>query len=169
MTHAVLKKTALNFVIILALIWTGVFLSQKIVLTTADLGRHIKNGEILSQALMGQERFAAQSLLKTNFYSFTHPDFPVVNHHWGSGLIFYWTHHFFGFEGLGILQLIVLLVAWALMVRLSVRMGGWGWTAVWFLWLVPVFCSRREIRPEIFSVLFTAIFIALFEARKRSR
>jgi len=41
------------------------------------LGRHIKNGELVLNGDFG--------ILKSNFYSYTEPDFPVINHHWGGG------------------------------------------------------------------------------------
>jgi len=40
-------------------------------------------------------------VLTTNFYSPTHAGYPFINHHWGSGIIFY-LHVYFIF-GLGVL------------------------------------------------------------------
>lgn len=59
------------------MVWYGWFFLEKINLTTADLGRHLKNGEMVLNGEWG--------ILTTNFYSYTEPGFPVVNHHWGGG------------------------------------------------------------------------------------
>lgn len=141
--------------------WTGLFLPQKITLATADIGRHLKNGESVLAGRTG--------VLSTNFYSYTHPDYPTLNHHWGSGVLFYGIHRVFGFEGLCVFQFLLLLAAWALMFALAVRRGGWGWAAVWALWLVPVFAARREIRPEAISVFFAACSIFIFERYENRR
>lgn len=146
------------------MIWASVFLAQKITLTTADLGRHLKNGEWVASQGLGL-RGSAPSILNANTYSYTHPDYPTVNHHWGSGLIFFVVHRFWGFEGLSALYVGVLLAAWALMLSLAARRGGWRWAVFWAMWLVPILVSRREVRPEAFSVLMMAAFVWLYERR----
>ena len=67
------------------------FLLSKIDLTTSDLGRHIKNGEIILKE---------KRVFQTNYYSYTHPNFYSPNHHWGSGVVFFLIYKFFGFKGL---------------------------------------------------------------------
>lgn len=79
---------------IFILLWYGFFLARKTDLTTQDIGRHLKNGE--------QVFAAGSAVLKTNFYSYTHPEFSVINHHWGSGLIFYGIERVAGFSGLAL-------------------------------------------------------------------
>ena len=86
------KKAFQIFIFILLISWYGLFLFDKIDLTTADLGRHIKNGELVLGGDFG--------ILKSNFYSYTEPDFPVINHHWGGGVIFYSIWKTTGFAGL---------------------------------------------------------------------
>src|SRR5262250_2834775 len=65
-------------------------LAHKIELVPADVGRHIKNGE---------EFFRTLTVVSTNYYSYTYPDFPVVNHHWAAGAVFYVLWRVAGFEG----------------------------------------------------------------------
>ncbi|PJE69283.1 hypothetical protein COU96_00565, partial [Candidatus Shapirobacteria bacterium CG10_big_fil_rev_8_21_14_0_10_38_14] len=43
-----------------------------------DLGRHIKLGEIIWQT---------KKVPVMNLFSYTHPDFPTLDHHWGSQVI----------------------------------------------------------------------------------
>ena len=52
---------------------TFIVFCHQINLTSLDLGRHIKNGQIIWQD---------KDVLYKNFYSFTEPDFPFINHHW---------------------------------------------------------------------------------------
>ena len=69
---------------------------RRIHLVTADLGRHISNGRAL---------LTDSHVLDTNFYSYTFPDVSFVNHHWGSGVVFYGIHQWFGFDGLSYLHM----------------------------------------------------------------
>src|SRR5947199_72061 len=73
--------------------WFGVLLSHRIDLTTADLGRHITNGSILLHGSWTDKH----EVLYTNFYSYTLPDQPFINHHWLSGVVFYFVYRISGF------------------------------------------------------------------------
>src|SRR3989338_3902473 len=79
----------------------SLFVFQQINLTTADLGRHIVNGQLFINA--ENLNISREALLNTNFFSFTNPDFPFINHHWGSGILFYFIFSIFGFAGLSLL------------------------------------------------------------------
>lgn len=72
-------------------------------MATADLGRHIKNGEEL---LAGNF-----NILYKNYYSYTHPEFKFINHHWLGGVIFYLTSILSGFAGIQLLFITLNLVA----------------------------------------------------------
>src|SRR3989344_2875124 len=63
------------------------FSVEKINLVTADIGRHIKNGEIFLHS--GEFGISKSEILHTNLFSYTYPDFSFINHHWGSGVIAY--------------------------------------------------------------------------------
>jgi len=124
--------------------------SQKINLVTADLGRHIING---------QELLQKGHLLKINFYSYTQPDFPVLTTHWGCGPIFYWTWKAFGFEGLSVFYTILILLSVGVVFFLVKQTAGFS-LAYWAVVLsIPLLASRLEIRPEGFSHLFFVVFL----------
>lgn len=144
------KKIFQIFIIVLLLIWYGLFFAHKIDLTTADLGRHLKNGQMI---LEGQF-----DVLKTNFYSYTQPEFPVINHHWGSGVIFFLIFKLAGFEGLSLFYLIVSLFVFFLFFRIAQKEANSKIALLVSLLLIPLMASRTEVRPEIFSYLFTALF-----------
>ena len=90
-------------------------LFQKIDLTNTDLGRHLKNGEILLEGSRGQ----AAGVLHTNFYSYAAGDYPFVNHHWLAGVVLFvvWKGGG-GFEGL--------TVFYALLVALALAASYWA-------------------------------------------
>ena len=79
-------------IFILLLAWFCFLMAAKIDLVTADLGRHLQNGKwVVENHFNLSEK---NSPIHENFYSYTNQDFPVVNHHWGSGVIFYWIYKF---------------------------------------------------------------------------
>ena len=69
------------FLLLACLVLLVLHLAVPINLTTADIGRHIKNGELV---LSGNS-----AVLHKNFYSFSYPDYPFINHHWFFGVISY--------------------------------------------------------------------------------
>jgi hypothetical protein len=146
-------------VFILLLLWLGFLLARKIDPTSADLGRHIKNGEwVLTSGFNLTDK---KSPLFENYYSYTNPDFPVINHHWGSGVLFYLIWKFFGFSGLSLIYIFFSLAAFALFFRLSCKESNFTLTTLVSLCLFPLIAERTEVRPEVFSVFFSAIFFYL--------
>lgn len=137
----------------------GYFLSHKIDLTTADLGRHIKNGEILLHN---------SAILGSNFYSYTNEGFEVLNHHWGSGLILYITWKITGFVGVELLFIILSLSALAFFVVAGKRYAGWGVSGLIAICVIPLLAERTEIRPEVFSYLFAGVFYYLLSIYRGS-
>ncbi|MCL4365723.1 hypothetical protein M1437_00670 [Patescibacteria group bacterium] len=111
-----------------------------------DLGRHLKLGEIIWQT---------KNVPKTNLFSYTNPDFPFINTHWLFEVFAFITSQTLGLQALLFIKLIIFLVAVWLILRLIPK----GNTAL----LLPVgfiffhlLRERLELRPEIFSFLFTA-------------
>lgn len=134
--------------------------SQKIVLVTADLGRHLKNGEIF---------FTSFTIPKTNFYSYTQPDFPVVNHHWGSGAIFYLLYRLGSFPLLSISYSLLISLAVLFIFNAALVTGG-IWEGFFSLLLsLPLITYRTEVRPEGFSFLFFSLDIYLLLSFLKSK
>jgi len=144
------KKIIQIFILVLLMSWYGFFLVNKVDLTIVDLGRHLKNGEIILQGNF--------DLLKTNFYSYTQPDYPMVNHHWGSGVIFFLILQMSGFIGLSIFYLLISLLIFYLFFRLAQKQAGFKISVLCSVLLIPLIAARIEIRPEIFSYLFITVF-----------
>lgn len=135
----------------------ALFLADKINLPAADLGRHIKNGEILINA--DQYNISRSALLHTNFFSYTHPDFPFINHHWGYGIIAYLTHTLFGWVGLSLGYILTLTGAFFILFVLIAKKTPLYASIPISLFLIPLIAERTEIRPEGISYLFIAIFL----------
>lgn len=153
--HNALKYLAIVFVFLLF----ELSLAVKIDLPTADLGRHIKNGEIILNG--GAE--ARSAILHTNFYSYTENDFSFINHHWLSGVVFYLVEKVAGFTGLSIMYILLSLATLWIFFKIAWKKGGLVSAFVLTLLTIPVIASRAEVRPEIFTYFFCAIFFYICE------
>ena len=116
----------------------------------ADVGRHIRNGEFF---------FRDPQVLWTNFYSYTEPDFPVMNHHWGAGVIFYLVWKWFDFTGLHIFFALLSLVAFGLFFFIAEKRDGLAAACLAAIPMIPVLAIRNEIRPEVFSYICSGLFL----------
>jgi hypothetical protein len=143
-------------IFILLLAWLGFLMAQKIDLVTADLGRHIKNGEWVVEHHF--DIFSKNSPVHENFYSYTNPDFPTINHHWGAGVIFFAIHKLAGFSGLSLFYSFLTLATFALFFNLASRESNFTIATIAALFLIPLIADRREVRPEIFSYFLAGIF-----------
>lgn len=141
-----------------AAVYSCFFFAKPINLTTADLGRHIVNGELLVNGLT--------DVLHRNFYSYTEPDHAFTNHHWLTGVVFYYIHELFDFEGLSILYMILVFGAVATVVSASRRDRSWTIPVLVGLCVVQMISYRVEIRPEGFSYLFAALFYLILKKIK---
>ena len=136
------------------------FLAHPIDLTVSDLGRHLKNGELF---------FQSGFIAETNLYAYTHPGHPFVNHHWGSGVIFYLLERSIGFPGLSLFFLAVSAATLWLFFSLAARAGSFGLAVLLTLIVMPVLITRHEIRPELFSYLFGGLFMYLLWNHREGR
>jgi hypothetical protein len=130
----------------------GLAFAQYIHLSAADLGRHIRNGEII---------LARLAVPTTNEYSYTAPDFPFLNHHWASGVLFHLVHRLGGFPALSVLGVVVAVLTCWLFYSVARRESRWEIAAATALVMLPAIASRTEIRPEMFSYLGGGIFVAI--------
>lgn len=136
----------------------SLFIFQKINLTTADVGRHVMNGKLFVQA--DSLNISRNAILHTNFFSFTNPDFPFVNHHWGSGILFYLIFSVFGFSGLSLFYGICILSGTIILYYLFRHIPLLISFPI-MIFLIPLIAERTEVRPEGLSYLFISTIIAL--------
>lgn len=136
------------------------FLAHPIDLPISDLGRHLKNGELFFHG-----RFIADS----NLFSYSHPDFPFINHHWGSGVLFYLVERAGGFAGLSLVFLALSAATLWIYFNLAARYGGFASAVLLALIVMPVLITRHEIRPELFSYLLSGLFLHLLWDHREGR
>lgn len=165
-----LKRLKIIFLIFLLVLY-GLLVTQEINLVTADLGRHLKNGEVLCQNLW---QFLAPPggvlpILRTNFYSYTYPDYPFILHHWGSGVIFYLIQKAFGFSGLSIFFSAVALATFLVFFRIAWKSSRFGVAVLASVVVIPLLASRVEIRPEVFSYFLAGLFWWILSSKRKWR
>ena len=149
---------------------------RKILLINSDLGRYLKSGELLSQEYWRGGDLFSHPLLHSNWFSYTQPNFAIVNHHWLFGVFTHWAWRIGSFELLSILNTTLCLVALLIVAHLTKRMldqavtaesqplsnaaQWWIITAATFLFL-PLITHRTEVRPETVSLVLFALFLWL--------
>jgi hypothetical protein len=147
------RKRAVFFWLLTILFTFGVygyFSAYPIDVTNGDIGRHLKNGEL----------FVRNHVIpSTNLYSYTHTDRPFINHHWGSGVIFYLIEQTAGFAGLSIFFIVVSLLTLLIFLNLATKHSSFALAAPITICIIPLLMTRRVIRPELFSYFLSGLFL----------
>lgn len=183
MTAARSVRTAI-LAVALAL-YSSLFFITKTNLVTSDLGRHIMNGKLvvlhaahsiwgesvfewalhdsvgLADSALEWEAVTDASVLRENTYSYTAPEFSVLNHHWLFGVLMYSIFLLGGFASLTLFNALVIGMAVYLLVQLALKKSSWQQILVAAVLLLPLITSRTEIRPESLSILFCVLFFVL--------
>jgi hypothetical protein len=124
-----------------------------------DLGRHLMNGKLLlsSSARAG----TASKILHTNFYSYAAGDTPFINHHWLSGVVYYLVWKLAGFAGLNAFYILLGAIAFLMNWRIAQKAAGWAFATGVAALMMPILAVRANLRPEIFTLFFCAVFLTL--------
>lgn len=148
-------KKLKTFLFASILVLYALLLAYKINLPAADdLPRHIMNGKMILHGHF--------DVLYKNFFSYTMPDQPFVNHHWLFGVIAYLVQAISGWGGLVIFKILVMVAAFALLFRAAVKKSNFWLAAFFSLPAMIILLNRGGLRPEIFSYLFIALYLRLF-------
>lgn len=118
-----------------------------------DLGRHLKLGEIIWQS---------KEVPKINLFSYTNPDFPFINTHWFFGVVIYGFSQTIGLYWLLIVKLAIFILSVWLIIKTIPKENQVLLLPIGFIFL-HVLRERLELRPEIFSFLFTALTLYILE------
>lgn len=118
-----------------------------------DLGRHIKFGEIIWQTW---------SVPTTNLFSYTYPNFPFVNHHWLFGVLVYLASISIGLQAVLMIKVLIILTAITITLILAKRIKSVFFFSAGYFFL-HLMRGRIDLRPEIFSFLFTAITLYVLD------
>ncbi len=135
-------------------------LLQKDLAMLGDLGRHVKLGEIIVQCFC---------VPQTNLFSYTNPNFPIVNHEWLAEVIFYLIASWFGLYGLLIVKMILIIATASLLYVVALKKGSLFWVTIFSLLSITIFSTRFHVLPELFSYFFIGLFIFLIEQYKHSK
>jgi len=146
---------------LLILGWLAWHLALPVDFISSDLGRYIKNGELI---LQGQG-----DVLYKNYYSYTYPQYPFLNYHWFFGVLCFVFWHYFGFSALSFVYLILELFTFYLFFRCSLRYVSFPNACAFALLSFPFLSFRSEIRPEGVSYLCCALFWWLIDAYQQRR
>ena len=126
-------------------------------LVTADLGRHIVNGREILSGINHSEVFS------TNYYSYSHPDAPFINHHWFYGVIVYSVYQVVGFTGLSLFNLVIATLAFGLILSWTYKKHGLWPTLLSGLLSIPLITTRTDVRPETLSLLGVALYFVVLD------
>ena len=130
----------------------GFYLAHQFNLTVGDVGRHLKNGQLFIETGL---------IPKINLYSYVYPDYPFINHHWGSGVVFYVIQRLSGFEGLSLAFLIVSMLTFLIFINVATEYSSFATAAPIAVVVLPILITRTEVRPELFSYLFGGLFLQI--------
>jgi hypothetical protein len=135
------------------LVFLALHFADPIRLVTADLGRHLKNGELI---LAGEHK-----VFTSNFYSYTYPDFSFINHHWATGVLFYLVYKMSGFTGLSFSYIALLLCGFIVYFRLAQKFSSYSYAMFFSVVALPLMSDRLEIRPEGITTLLIGLYLYL--------
>ncbi|MGB0369109.1 MAG: hypothetical protein ACPGD8_06870 [Flavobacteriales bacterium] len=145
---------AIGILAILLTIYIAFFFAKPINLSTADLGRHIVNGELVLNG--------SWDVLYSNHFSFTEQSHEFINHHWGTGIVFYLVHEIAGFKGLSALYVLLTILAFLFMGLAARVKNHVAVVSLSIIAIVPLVAYRVEVRPEGISYALLAGYYLLF-------
>ncbi len=119
---------------------------QKI--TNFDYGKLVKYGEVIIQE---------GKVFNNNLFSYTYPDYPFINHHWGTGVIFYLIHQIAGLKGLTLGMYFLFAGTFLLFFMQAKKWSNIPITLFFTILVLPIIASRNQPRPEAFSFIFFAL------------
>jgi hypothetical protein len=129
-------------------------------MTVGDLGRHLKNGELVIRDGL---------IAGTNLFSYMEPNYPFINHHWGSGVIFYLIEQISGFYGLSLAFIVISAVTVWIFLDLSSRYSSFPVAAIIAVVCLPILITRYEVRPELFTYLLSGLYLQILWGYRRRR
>jgi tetratricopeptide (TPR) repeat protein len=96
-----------------------------------------------------------------DLYTFTVPDAPWIDLHWGFEVLLSWGYPLGGIEGLNLAKCVITCAAVLLLI--TARKRDWPIGVMLLAWLpaLLVLGGRMYVRPETISFLYLSIFLAL--------
>lgn len=137
----------LVFVLFVFLVVVGYFVASNSI--DPDFGWHLKSGQLILE----------KGVPKTDWYSYTMPNFPWINHEWLADVFIYKIYSFFGYQFLMSIFLAIFSLAFIILIKKKLIL----------CFLFPVVLGYLAslgflgIRPQFITVLFTAIILTILD------
>ncbi len=129
---------------------------------SSDIGRLLTEGQLI---LGGK----ADQILHTNYFSYTEPTAPFINHHWLTAVLFFLLSQGLGLAGLNAVYVGLGALAFWIYLREAEREVGLGLPGVLAALALPMLALRNGLRPEIASVVLLAVFVAILRGVRSRR
>ena len=110
-------------------------------------------------------------VLKQDFLSYT-PTHTWFDHEWGSGVIFYLTHHFFSNVGILLLQAILMFLIFFVLTKI-VKLRGvktttpYNFLFYYFGFIAMSYLMSGPVRCQMFTFLFFAVYLYILELARK--
>jgi tetratricopeptide (TPR) repeat protein len=137
---------------LVACLFGMVVFAANIEIKDVDLWLHLAVGKYIAQSF---------SIPKVDFLSCTIAGTPWVNHEWLFQAVVYSAYALSGIEGLVGLQVVVVVLTFALLLSLGYIRGRALGPTVILLLVLLVYQLRMTLRPDMFSLLFLSFYIAI--------
>lgn len=118
-----------------------------------DLGRHLKLGEIIVNT---------HQVPTTNLFSYTNPDFNFINHHFLFEIFIYFWSKALNLQSLLIFKIVIILSSVTLLLS-TVKKSNYPLLLPLGYIFFHVLRERTDLRPELFSFLFTCLTLFILE------
>ncbi len=147
------KKIKIIAFFLLIFVYTSLITYKIKVPAADDLPRQIKIGEEIVNGNF--------DILYKNTFSYIEPDYKFYNHHWLSGVFFYFLDSAFGWNGLVVFKVIILLLSFSIVFKTALKKADFWLVVAAAIPTIIILRERSGLRPEVFSYLFIALFLYL--------
>lgn len=123
---------------------------------------------------MAMARYILSTLTfpQVNFFSYTAPDYPIIDHEWIPGIFFYGLHAVGGMVLLYLVKTVIISITFYILYRLAIRRGVMPVLSS----IAAVLCIIHakgslyfDVRPYLFTYLSVAVFLYMLDQYSRSR
>ncbi len=138
-----------------------IFVSAHTAIHDLDIWLHLKAGEVILEG---------QAVPAQDIFSFTMQGKPWVDHEWLFQLVSYLVYSRWQADGLIFLQSIIIVLAFFILFLIGYKtMGSYLEPAILTALVVYASMSRFNIRPDIFSLLFFALYLYILKFHSQTK
>lgn len=125
-----------------------------------------------ARIIVGKHIMQTGHILKHDLFSYT-PTYLIIDHEWGSGVVFYLVQHFFSHFGLVMLQTIIVFLIFFLITKI-VKLREVKTTHPYnFLFYISAAAALMQVyyqpfRCQLFTFLFFTLFLYILELARKN-